>query len=197
MGGSVCFSTRILSDIPGGTIWSSGMVTWAESVQETQARPPLTHKYSTGGCDSTEDGLLLFCEADQEGCQFLTFINIFNTKKKVRRGKARRKSGVFFKHLSRRMKNLPLGIPEPVTKSTPPSPREEIDFISHFTLHFSCLPRSQAPAQGHKGRSFICCPAPRAFVCGEAQGSGPVWEPRGLRLLTEACPGAAAPLNHA
>lgn len=165
----------------------------ARNSEEATPNPQIFH----GGCDSAEDGLLLFHEADQEECQFFIFINIFNTKKKVGMGKARRKSGVFFKHLSRWMKNLPLGIPEPVTKSTPPSPRVEIDFISHFTLHFSCLPRSQAPAQGHKGRSFICCPAPRAFVCGEAQGSGPVWEPRGLRLLTEACPGAAAPLNHA
>lgn len=93
MGGSVCFSTRILSDIPGGTIWSSGVVTWAESVQETQRRPPLTHKYSTGVCDSAEDGLLMFREVDQEECQFLTFINIFNTKKRWEWAKPGGKAG--------------------------------------------------------------------------------------------------------
>lgn len=44
------------------------------------------------------------------------------------------------------------------TPSQPSPPREEIDFISHFTLHLFCLPQRKAPTQWHKRHQFYLLP---------------------------------------
>lgn len=44
------------------------------------------------------------------------------------------------------------------TPSQPGLPREEIDFISHFTLHLFCLPQRKAPTQWHKRHHFYLLP---------------------------------------
>lgn len=125
----------------------------------------------------------------------------FNTKN-WELGQMQERSVVFFNQLNILMKNVLLGIPETMTKPTyslstrPPKRRNWF----HITFHTSFIlpPPEKGPHTMTQKTSVLFTAHLLVSLCPvELQESKPVWEPGGLRLFSEACPGDAGTVNHA
>lgn len=100
------------------------------------------------------------------------------------------------------MKNVLLGVPETMTKSTyslltrPPERRNWF----HITFHTSFIlpPPEKGPHTMTQKTSVLFTAHLLVSLCPiELQESNPVWERGGLRLLSEACAVDAGTVNHA
>lgn len=99
-------------------------------------------------------------------------------------------------------KNVLLGIPETMTKSTyslPTRPPKRRNWF-HITFHTSFIlpPPEKGPHTMTQKTSVLFTAHLLVSLCPvELQESKPVWEPGGLRLFNEACPVDAGTVNHA
>lgn len=113
-----------------------------------------------------------------------------------------RRSMVFFNQLNKPMKNILLGVPETMAKSTyslPTWPPERRNWF-HITFHTSFIlpPPEKGPHTMTQKTSLLFTAHLLVSLCPvESEESKPVWEPRGLRLFNEACPVDAGTVNHA